>query len=90
MCVLRSMCEVRDTDMSDLPVTPVCVRANEWKHESSDRRASSNRPLAGRKMSRNMWRANMLFIHTHLCLSPLHSFRSLTFTHIHVASCLLK
>ncbi len=78
---------MRDTDMSDLPVTPVCVRANEWKHESSDRHASSNRSLAGR----NMWRANMLFIHTQrLCLSPLHSFRSLTFTHIHVVSCLLK
>lgn len=72
VCVLRSMCEVWDTDMSDLPVTPVCVRVNEWKHESSDRRASSNRPLAGRKMSRNMWRVNMLFIHAHFCL--LHTY----------------
>lgn len=74
VCVLKSMCEVLDTDTSDLPVTLVCVRVNEWKHESFDRRASSNRPLAGRKMSHNMWHANMPFIHTHICASLSSSF----------------
>ncbi len=39
-------------------------------------RASSNRSLAGRKMSHNMWRANMLFIHTHLCRSEMLSNQS--------------